>query len=83
MLTPDQAVIRLRIQIKQLASAAATQCLHDRMARQPVDYPLIAFDTLARELAAPALEALGVLAGETQIWPEPPADENVTKKSKQ
>jgi hypothetical protein len=78
----DQAVIHLRSQLKQLAAAAAAQCLQDRMERKPVDYPLMEFDSLARELAAPALEALSAITGEPQAWPEPPADDNVTRKSK-
>ncbi len=75
MLTLDQAVIRLRVQVKQLACAAATQCLRDRMTRKPIDHPLVELDALARQLAAPALEALSVIAGEEQGGPDSPAGE--------
>jgi hypothetical protein len=74
-MTYDEAVLRLRGQIKQLSAAAATQCLRDRLERSNVDHPLVELDRLARQLAAPALEALSVIAGEEQIWPDVPADE--------
>lgn len=82
-MTHDIAVIRLRVQIKQLACAAATQCLRDRMASKSIDYPLMELDTLARQLALPAFDALSAITGEPQAWSDPPADENVTRKSKQ
>jgi hypothetical protein len=81
-MTYDTAVIRLRSQIKQLSAAAASQCLRDRLERSSIDHPLVELDRLARQLAAPALEALSVIAGEEQIWPDVPADEIVTRKSK-
>jgi hypothetical protein len=80
--TYDQAVIRLRSQIKQLSAAAASQCLRDRLERSSIDHPLMELDQLAKQLAAPALDALAVIAGEPQAWPDPPADEIVTRKSK-
>jgi hypothetical protein len=81
-MTYDTAVIRLRSQIKQLSAAAASQCLRDRLERSSIDHPLVELARVARQLAAPALEALSVIAGEEQIWPDVPADEIVTRKSK-
>jgi hypothetical protein len=80
-MTKEQAISRLRSEVKQLACAAAATCLRDRLEGDKPDAPLIAFDVLARQLAAPALYALEVIAGEPQSWPYPPADENVTRKS--
>lgn len=67
----------LRAQILQLAAAAAQTTLQDHLARQKTDLhrsrrdgvkrgsnPLEMFDQIANNLAAPALEALSVLAGE-------------------
>jgi hypothetical protein len=66
----DQAVIHLRSQIKQLSAAAASQCLRDRLERSSLDHPLVELDLIARQLAAPAFEALSVLTGEAQAWPD-------------
>lgn len=82
-MTHAQAVIRLRAQVKQLACAAAATCLRDRNERNKLDAPLVEFDILARQIAAPALEALSVITGEPQAWPDPPADKSVTRKSGQ
>lgn len=63
----ERAIVQLRSQIKQLAAAAASQCLADRAGSRA---PLLAFDELARQLAAPAFEALTVIVGEPQTWPK-------------
>lgn len=82
-MTHEQALRVLRSEVKQLACAAAAQCLRDRMERRKPDAPLIAYDALARQIAAPALEALGVIAGESQVWPDAPAEESDYQHSEQ
>lgn len=68
-----QAITTLRVQIKYLAAAAAEVTFRDHVARAarrtnrrgadvPMDSPLEAFDQIANNLAAPALEALEALA---------------------
>jgi hypothetical protein len=81
----DTAVIRLRSQVKQLAVAAATTCLQDRMEKASIDHPLMELDQLARQFAAPALEALSVITGDPAkaCWPDVPADEIEHKPQKQ
>jgi hypothetical protein len=62
MRTPTLAG-RLRGEIRQLAAAAATDCLRDRLTlprsrSAKTNSPLIELDTLAEQLAAPALRLI-------------------------
>lgn len=64
-MTKTEAIKRIRSEIKQLAAAAATECLTMRRGKSDDSdrHALEEFDQMATNLAAPALAALDTLQG--------------------
>lgn len=64
-MTKTEAIKRIRSEIKQLAAAAASECLTMRRGKSDDSdrHALEEFDTMANSLAAPALAALDALQG--------------------
>jgi hypothetical protein len=64
-MTKTEAIKIIRGQIKQLAAAAATECVTMRRGKgiESERWALDEFDKVASNLAAPALQALEVLQG--------------------
>lgn len=76
-MTKDEAVRQIRSQVKQLAAAAATECLTMRRGKKGDEWAMVQFDRMADELAAPALAALEVLRGDE---PQPKRRQKPTMK---
>lgn len=64
-MTKTEAIKKIRSEVRQLAAAAATECLTMRRGKSDDSdrHALEEFDRMANSLAAPALQALEVLQG--------------------
>lgn len=64
-MTKTEAIKKIRSEIKQLAAAAATECVTMQHGKgiESESWALDEFDKVATNLAAPALQALEVLQG--------------------